>query len=227
MSTVAKSYYEGSDPVLAYCLGNSHIHPAMESLQKATLNVPRSMMLGAPECLLMNQTFIRSKGATKVLDVGMFTGASALASALAIEKKSGSEAKVVTCDVSDTHLELAKKHWEMAGVADLIHFKLGPASDSLQGLIDAGEAGTYNFAFIDADKGGYVDYYEKCLVLMKKGGVMAFDNTLRGGRVVSGTSENPDEKAIIKVNGILAKDTERVFVVQLNIGDGYTLATKL
>ena len=87
MSTVAKSYYEGSDPVLAYCLGNSHIHPAMESLQKATLNVPRSMMLGAPECLLMNQTFIRSKGATKVLDVGMFTGASALASALAIEKK--------------------------------------------------------------------------------------------------------------------------------------------
>ena len=117
--SVFKSYEEGSDPVSSYCLSNSHLHPAMKALQEATMKVPRSMMLGAPECLLMNQTLIKTKNAKKVIDIGMFTGASALAAALAL----GPEGKVNTFDVSDAHLELAKKHWKMAGVEERIHFK--------------------------------------------------------------------------------------------------------
>ena len=92
---------------------------AMKALQEATMKVPRSMMLGAPECLLMNQTLIKTKNAKKVIDIGMFTGASALAAALAL----GPEGKVNTFDVSDAHLELAKKHWQMAGVEERIQFK--------------------------------------------------------------------------------------------------------
>jgi len=221
---VNKSYYAGSDPIWSYCMGNSHLNPVMESLQAETLKVPRYKMLGAPEVLLMNQTFIKAKNARKVLDIGMFTGASALAAGLAFGDKANS--KVVTCDVSDTHLELAEKHWKMAGVDHLIEFKMGPATDTLQSLIDGGEAGTFDFAFVDADKDNYDAYYEKGLVLLKKGGVIAFDNTLWSGKVVE-HSEDPDTVALQKLNAKLANDKERVFVVQLNIGDGYTLATKI
>ena len=221
---VFKSYEEGGDPVSRYCLTNSHfLHPAMKALQEETMKVPRFQMLGAPECLLMNQTLIMTRNGKKVLDVGMFTGASALASALAV----GPEGKVHTFDVSDTHLELAKKHWKMAEVEDRIHFKLGPASDGLQSLIDDGQSGTFDFVFIDADKPGYDDYYEKCLVLLKKGGVIAFDNTLLGGAVLDPNKNSDGVVALRKLNQKLQEDTSRVFVVQVNIGDGYTLATKL
>merc|ERR1712029_102533 len=223
--SVNKSYNAGSDPVWSYCMANSHLHPAMEALQEATLKVPRSRMLGAPECLLMNQTLIRAKAATKVLDVGMFTGASALAAALALDKDKA-DSRVVTCDVSDTHLELARQHWEMAGVDQIVDFRLGRAADTLQSLIDNGEAGTFDFVFVDADKANYDAYYEKGLVLLRRGGVMAFDNTLWSGAVVT-PSTDPDTVALQKLNEKLANDKERVFVVQLNIGDGYTLATKI
>ena len=221
--SVSKSYLEGGDPVSRYCLENSHLHPAMKALQEATMKVPRSGMLGAPECLLMNQTLIRTRKAKKVLDIGMFTGASALASALAV----GQEGTVQTFDVSDTHLELAKQHWKMAGVEDRIHFNLGPASDGLQSLIEGGESGTFDFVFIDADKTGYDDYYEKCLILLGQGGVIAFDNTLWSGAVLDPNKNSEDDVALKKLNAKLRDDTSRVFVVQVNIGDGYTLATKL
>ena len=105
--------------------------------------------------------------------------------------------------------------------------KLGPASDGLQSLIDSGESGTFDFVFIDADKPGYDDYYEKCLVLLKQGGVIAFDNTLLSGSVLDLEKNSESLVALRKLNKKLRDDTTRVFVVQLNLGDGYTLATKL
>ena len=105
--------------------------------------------------------------------------------------------------------------------------KLGPASDGLQSLIDSGESSTFDFVFIDADKPGYDDYYEKCLVLLKQGGVIAFDNTLQNGSVLDLEKNSESLVAMRKLNKKLRDDTTRVFVVQLNLGDGYTLATKL
>ena len=105
--------------------------------------------------------------------------------------------------------------------------QLGPASDGLQSLIEAGESGTFDFVFIVADKPGYDDYYEKCLILLGKGGVIAFDNTLWAGKVLDLEDNCEDVVAIRKLNQKLRDDTSRVFVVQINIGDGYTLATKL
>lgn len=226
-SKVAKSYYANNDPVLDYCNGNTHIHPVQKALLEETLKVPRSVMLGAPEVLAMNMTIIKTRRAKKVIDIGTFTGASALAAAMAFGKDI-SDGQVITCDIDDMHLELAKKHWKMAGVENNIHFKLGPASQTLQSLIDDGQSGTFDFVFIDADKTGYDRYYEQCLNLLGPGGVIAFDNTLWYGKVLESAAEDDhDTKALQKLNKKLADDKERVFVVQVNIGDGYTLATKL
>jgi len=212
-----------------YCVKHTHTHPVQQALQEETMKVPRSLMLGAPECLAMNKTLIKAKAAKKVIDIGTFTGASALAAALAFEKDD-SDCKVITCDVVDTHIELARKHWKMAGVEDKIQFQLGPASKTLQELIDNGESGTFDFVFIDADKTGYDVYYELCLQLLRKGGVIAIDNTLWSGAVLKDEAEaegDEDTEALKKLNDKMAQDTDRVFSALFNIGDGYTLATKL
>ena len=134
-----------------------------------TKKVPHAIMHGSPEVLALNTLTVRSKSAKRVLDIGTFTGASALAAALGF---SDPDSKVITCDVNSNHLELAKRHWRIAGVEDKIQFELGPATETLERLIDQGQAGTYDFAFIDADKVSYDDYYEKCLTLLKSGGVL-------------------------------------------------------
>merc|ERR1712241_261593 len=197
---VFKSYQE-EDPVKNYCLANSTPrHPVQLKLMQETMKLERSRMLGAPEVLALNSLLVQSLGAKKVLDVGVFTGASALAAALALPK----DGSVVACDVSDTHSELARRHWAEAGVADIIKLKIAPATETLGNLVAEGQGNTFDFAFIDADKEGYDDYYEKCLVLLRKGGVMALDNTLSRGRVI-----NPDENhltvvAVKKLNAKLA-----------------------
>ena len=103
---------------------------------------------------------------------------------------------------------------------------IAPAAETLKGLINAGEENTFDFAFIDANKTGYDEYYDLCLVLMRKGGIIAFDNTLWGGRVVGQEDQSPDTVALRQLNDRIAADS-RVVAVQMNIGDGYTLVTKL
>merc|ERR1711874_257997 len=219
---VLKSYAE-EDPVKNYCLANSSPrHPVQQKLMQETMKLERSRMLGAPEVLALNTLLVQSLGAKKVLDVGVFTGASSLAAALALPK----DGCVVACDVSDTHSELARRHWAEAGVADIIKLEIAPATETLSSLITAGQENTFDFAFIDADKGGYDDYYEMCLKLIRKGGIIAFDNTLLGGAVVNAEISRPDVVAVRKLNEKIAGDN-RVRSVMMNIGDGYTLATKL
>merc|ERR1712066_918254 len=191
---VSKSYQE-VDPVKEYCLSNSTAPISVQQkLQQETLTLSNGRMLGAPEVLALNTLLVQSLAAKKVLDIGVFTGASSLAAALALPK----DGEVIACDVSDTHDK----------------------------LIESGQENSFDFAFIDADKEGYDTYFEQCLKLIRKGGIIAFDNTLLGGAVVNADSQRPGVVAVRKLNEKIGKDA-RVRAVQMNIGDGYTLCAKL
>jgi len=221
-SKVEKSYY-GSDPIKQYCLQHSTpMHPVQMKLLEETLKHSRFRMMGAPEVVNLNALLIKSLAARKVIDVGVFTGASSLAAALALPD----DGIVIGCDVSEDFTNLAKKYWTEAGVDKKIKLEIAPAADTLNKLVDNGEENTFDFAFIDADKGGYDTYFELCLKLMRKGGIIAFDNTLRDGKVLNENDTGVDLVAIRKLNEKLGKDT-RVNTSLLNIGDGYTLVTKL
>ena len=161
----------------------------------------------------------------KKLYIFTFSGASSLGAALALP----SDGKVVACDVSEEFTREGQKRWKEAGVAHKVDLRIAPAQETLQKLIDGGEVGQYDFAFIDADKGGYPTYYEQCLQLLRPGGIIAFDNTLRGGRVVLADDQVDDKSvgAMKILNDLVAKDSQRSYVVQLNIADGYTTDVKL
>merc|ERR1711884_127675 len=208
---VSKSYQE-VDPVKEYCLSNSTAPLSVQQkLQQETLKLSNGRMLGAPEVLALNTLLVQSLAAKKVLDIGVITGASSLAAALALPK----DGEVIACDVSDTHSELAKRHWAEAGVAAIIKLVVAPATETLDKLIESGQANSFDFAFI-----------EQCLKLIRKGGIIAFDNTLLGGAVVNADSQRPGVVAVRKLNEKIGKDA-RVRAVQMNIGDGYTLCAKL
>jgi predicted O-methyltransferase YrrM len=160
-------------------------------------------------------------GAKKCLEVGTFTGYSAMC----VAKAMGPSGKVTALDVSEEFTNIARKHWAKAGVADRIDLRLGPASDSIQKLIALGESGTYDFAFIDANKAGYDDYYEGALKLVRPGGLIAIDNVLWGGNVIDVTDQTSDTVAIRTLNEKISKD-ERVTVSLVPIGDGLTLCRK-
>jgi len=198
------------------------MHPVQLKLVEETLQHARSRMMGAPEVVNVNALLIRSLLAKKVIDVGVFTGASSLAAALALPE----DGVVVACDVSEDFTKIAQKYWKEAGVEHKVKLKIAPAADTLNSLLDSGEENTFDFAFIDADKTGYDTYFELCLRLLRQGGIIAFDNTLWDGRVLDDAEQSEDTVALKKLNEKLSKDS-RVQTVIMNIGDGYTLVTKL
>ncbi|MFZ2315788.1 MAG: class I SAM-dependent methyltransferase [Gammaproteobacteria bacterium] len=159
--------------------------------------------------------------AKKTLEIGTFTGYSALAVALALP----ANGKLVACDISAEWTDIGKPFWEEAGVAHKIDLRIAPAKETLQALIDGGEAGTFDFAFIDADKAGYSDYYELALTLVRKGGLIAVDNVLWGGDVADPAVNNNQTRCIRALNEKVYRD-ERVVMSMLPIGDGLTLAVK-
>jgi len=225
--------------VLQYTLSSTTpVHPVQQELLKETIatyteeykgaNVIEGTLIGAPECLAVNTGIIRSKNAKKILDIGVFTGASALNSALAFSDKSDPNCQVIACEVTNKYEEITRRHWKKAGVDDKIQLIIAPAAETLERLIKDNQAGTFDFAFIDANKTSYDTYYEKCLILLKQGGVMCFDNTLWSGRVLADSGDTTqDTEALRKFNRKLPNDVNRVHVVQLNVGDGYTMAVKL
>jgi len=221
-TTVSKSYY-AADPIQDYCIRHSTVmHPIQQKLIQETLQHSRSRMMGAPEVVSLNALLIKSLAGKKVIDVGVFTGASSLAAALALPE----DGVVVACDVSEDFTNIARKFWAEAGVAHKVKLTIAPATETLQHLLDVGEADTFDFAFIDADKSNYDNYYELCLQLMRKGGIIAFDNTLWSGLVLPTSSDHTaDTLALRALNHKLAADS-RVTTVQMNVGDGYTLVTK-
>ena len=165
---------------------------------------------------------VRLLGARKTLEVGVFTGYSSMA----VAKAMGPEGRVLALDVSEEFTAVARRHWAKAGVADRIELRLRPAAESLKELVAAGETETFDFAFIDADKTGYAQYYEEVLTRLRPGGLILMDNTLQGGHVVGDLAGDQDVAAIRSVNDAIAADP-RVKVVLIPIGDGVSLVQKL
>jgi len=166
------------------------------------------------------QMLVRMSGAQRCLEVGVFTGYSALAVALALP----AQGKVVALDISKEFTDLAKGYWKEAGVAEKIDLRIGPAAHSLDAMISAGE-GPFDFAFIDADKPGYDAYYEKALKLLRPGSVMALDNMLLSGKVADPNDQNVSAAALRALNEKIYAD-DRVDMALTTIGDGMTLCIK-
>ena len=158
----------------------------------------------------------------RVIEVGTFTGYSALVVAEALP----ASGRLIACDVSEEWTAVGRPFWKQAGVAEKIDLRLAPAAETLEGLLAAGDAGTFDFAFIDADKANYDTYYERCLALLRSGGVVGIDNVLWGGRVANEQADDEDTRAIRALNAKVREDA-RVDVAMLPVGDGLTLARKL
>jgi caffeoyl-CoA O-methyltransferase len=159
-------------------------------------------------------------GARRVIEIGTFTGYSALTMALALPE----DGKLVACDISAEYTTVGKPYWRQAGVEEKIDLRLAPALTTLDELLVQGQGESFDFAFIDADKGGYEAYYERCLRLLRQGGLIAIDNTLWSGRVAH-PAVDEDTVAIQLLNLKLVAD-ERVDLSLLPVGDGLTLARK-
>ena len=212
------------DALHSYLLGVSlREHPEQTALRAATREQPRAHMQIAPEQGQLLQLLVRLLGARRTLEIGVFTGYSALTVALALPP----DGFILACDLEAAFVAVGRPFWERAGVAGRIQVALGPALATLDARLASGEAGTYDFAFIDADKGNYDGYYERCLTLLRPGGLIALDNMLWSGRVArpADPALDPDTCALQRLNTRLHGD-ERVDLSLVPIGDGLTLARK-
>jgi predicted O-methyltransferase YrrM len=194
-------------------------HPALEELREETAQLPESVMQICPEQGALMANLVRLVSAKRTIEIGTFTGYSALAVALALPE----DGKLVACDISEEWTAIGRKKWEEAGVADKIDLRIGAALETLEELLEKGQEGSFDFAFIDADKANYLDYYKMCLKLVRKGGVVAIDNVLWSGSVINPDINDDDTKAIRELNDFLAQD-DRVSLSMVPIGDGLTLA---
>jgi caffeoyl-CoA O-methyltransferase len=164
---------------------------------------------------------VRLTGARRCLEVGVFTGYSSLATALALPE----DGRIVACDISEEWTAVARRHWHAAGVEHKVDLRIAPAVVTLEALLADGEEGGFDFAFIDADKGGYLGYYERLLRLLRPGGLLLVDNTLWSGRVADPGVTDADTVALRQFNEFLYRDS-RIDLSLLPVGDGLTLARK-
>ena len=208
-----------SDVLYAYVQEvGTRLAPAQEGLRAATAGMKAAgMQIGADQGQFMG-FLVRLLGVKRALEVGTFTGYSALSVALALPD----DGRLVCCDISTDYTDIGRPFWEQAGVAGKIDLRIGPAVQTLDRLIAEGGADGFDFAFIDADKSNYDAYYERCLVLVRAGGVIAVDNVLWGGAVIDPAKNSADTVALRALNLKLHSD-ERVDITMLAIGDGLTL----
>jgi len=211
-----------TDTLYQYILDHSVREPAvLRELHEETAPMKHAgMQIGADQGQFMG-LLAKLVGAKRCIEIGVFTGYSSISVALALPP----DGKIIACDVSEEWTSVAREYWEKAGVASKIELRLGPAVETLDGLLAKGEAGKFDFVFIDADKGNYLNYYERCLKLVRTGGLMLFDNTLWSGEVANPENQKEDTVALRALNDALHRD-DRVDVSLLPIGDGVTLARK-
>ena len=205
------------DYVLAHSLRE---HPAQAALREATRGHPWSGMQISPEQGQFMALLVKLIDARRCIEIGVFTGYSALTVALALPD----DGRLLACDISDDYTRIGRPFWAQAGVAHKIDLQLAPALATLDARLAAGEAGSYDFAFIDADTSAYDAYYERCLQLLRPGGLIAIDNTLWGGSVAR-PSTDADTLALQALNLKLHAD-QRVDQSLLPFSDGLTLARK-
>jgi O-methyltransferase len=195
--------------------------PQASQLREITAAMPEaSLQIGADQAAF-SALLIRLMGAKRALEIGTFTGYSALAVASALPE----DGRLVCCDINDEWTTIARDFWTRAGVADRIDLRLGPALDTLQNMLSNGEAESFDYAFIDADKTSYDAYYEACLKLVRPGGLIALDNMLWHGQVADPADKQPQTELIRALNEKI-RDDSRVDACLLSLGDGVMLARK-
>ena len=197
-------------------------HPLLNELRTVTSHHPRKNMQIAPEQGQFMAMLVRLMGAHRTLEIGVFTGYSTLTVALVLPE----EGQMVVCDVDPEYTEIARDFWQRAGVAGKIDLRLAPALETLNALVAEGQAGTFDFVFIDADKENYDAYYEHSLQLLHPGGLIVIDNVLWDGKVARPDErDDADTRALHRLNEKLHND-ERIDLSMLPVGDGLTLARK-
>jgi len=197
-------------------------NPILDALRERTANHPYARMQISAEHGQFLHWLVSTIGARKTLEIGVFTGYSSLVTALALPK----DGLIVACDISDEYTTIAREFWRKADVEERIQLHLRPATETLDELIEQGQSGTFDFAFIDADKESYDAYYESTLRLLRVGGVIAVDNVLWGGRVAD-NSVNDSSTTALRAFNIKLHDDPRIALSLVPIGDGLTLARKL
>ena len=213
---------EIDDRLQDYILANSLREPeVLRRLRQETAGLPGAGMQIGPEQGQFMALLVELIGARRTLEIGTFTGYSALVVALALPPGG----RVVACDVSEEYTAVARRYWAEAGVADKIELRLAPALETLDRLLAENRSGSFDFAFIDADKANYNAYYEGALALLRPGGLIAIDNVLWSGKVLEEAPGDPDTQAIQALNATI-KDDPRVTISLLPLGDGLTLARK-
>ncbi len=209
-------------PLYDYLLAVSSREPELlRRLRVETAPMSLSNMQIGPDQGQFMALLVELIGARRTLEIGVFTGYSSLCVALSLPR----DGKLVACDVSAEWTAIAQRYWEQAGVADKIDLRLAPALETLDSLLDDGEAESFDFAFIDADKESYDAYYERVLKLLRAGGLVTIDNVLWNGTVIDPERDDPDTRAIRALNAKLHHD-RRVSLSLIPIGDGLTLARK-
>ena len=196
-------------------------NPVLARLRAETAKLPQAGMQISPDQAAFLQFLVGAIGARQCLEIGVFTGYSALAVALAL----GHDGRITALDKSAEWTETARKYWAEAGVSAKIDLKLAPATETLDALLAEGAASRYDFAFIDADKENYELYFERCLALVRPGGVIAVDNTLWDGAVIDPKDTDADTEAIRAFNRARHRDS-RIDLCLVPIADGLTLARK-
>ena len=208
------------EAVHEYLLGVSLREPdVLRRLREETASRENADMQIAPEQGQFMALLVRLIGAERTLEVGTFTGYSALVVALALPP----HGRVTACEISEEYAAIARRWWAEGGAQEKIEIRVAPAAETLDRMLEEGLAGRFDFAFIDADKAGYVDYWERCLRLVRRGGLIAVDNVLWDGRVADPANDEEGTAAIRAFNAH-AQGDDRVDLSLVPIGDGLTLA---
>ena len=210
------------DALYSYLVATSLREPdVLRRLREETAKLEKAHMQISPEQGQFMALLVEIIGARRILEIGTFTGYSALSMALAMPE----DGKLVACDLDEEWTRTARRYWDEAGVGERVELRLGPAADTLTELVGEGRAGTFDMVFIDADKKGLDGYWERALELLRPGGLVAVDNTLWHGKVADPAVDDDATRAIRSFN-VKARDDERVSMSLIPIGDGVTLARK-
>lgn len=205
-----------------YLLGASlREPPLLRRLREETARDPLARMQIAPEQGQFMALLVRLMGARRAIEVGVFTGYSSLCIAQALPP----DGWLLACDIDEERTAVARRYWREAGVDGRVELRLAPAIETLDGLLEQGAAGSFDFMFIDADKTGYDGYYERGLRLLRPGGLLVVDNVLWSGRVADPADDDEDTRALRAFNAKLHRE-ERIWLSLLPLADGLTLALK-